>query len=259
MFRLTREIRFSLSPLTDEAIPNSHAGHPQLTTPVPWLKAQLTFATPTLDPRSSYVLDIKLIDQVFRAQALPLLRSRHGENTLAYDEALLQTLRATLAPHYPAATLERFTLALSPYHALTHAPNVQHPIPNAQLPMTTLHLRFEFSAAHRLHNPALSDEENRALFGKCNNPHAHGHNYELQVSLRDPHPPLPALEELVNEKVIRPYDHKHLNVEVDDFRSANPTVENIARAAYLRLKPHLPTLASTTVWETPKTWAEYSE
>jgi 6-pyruvoyl-tetrahydropterin synthase len=284
MFRLTREIRFSLSPEASPHIPNSHAGHPQLTTPAPWLRAQLTFES-ELDPQSQYVLDIKQIDQTFRAQALPLLQQRHAQATLRYDAALLAALHEALQPHYPTARLAKLTLVLTPFQSLTFTscqlivascqkeigPSAPSPsqlaTQNSQLlpinsppPMSSLNLRFEFSAAHRLHNPNLSDEENKRLFGKCNNPHGHGHNYELQVSVKLPHPPIPELEKLVEEAVIRPYDHKHLNVEVQDFATTNPTVENIARAAYLRLRPLLnDALLSTTIWETPKTWAEYSE
>lgn len=127
--------------------------------------------------------------------------------------------------------------------------------------------KFEFSAAHRLHNPALGPAENAALFGKCNNPHGHGHNYELEVTLRGPPDaggqlmPVHILEEIVMSSVIQKFDHKFLNVEVPEFAQLNPTVENIAKTIYDLLRPRLrqaqAELASVTVWETPKTWCEY--
>ena len=137
--------------------------------------------------------------------------------------------------------------------------------------MVRLSQKFEFSASHRLHNPKLSDAENRAAFGKCSNPHGHGHNYELQVTLlgQPDHNGIivevPAFERAVNEAVVQRLDHKNLNVEVPEFASnqLNPSVENIAMVIYRLLKPKLDSsrakLASVTVWETPKTWCEYSE
>jgi len=134
--------------------------------------------------------------------------------------------------------------------------------------MVRLSQKFEFSAAHRLHNPALSDAENLATFGKCNNPLGHGHNYELQVTVAGDADSagllvdVGTLEQVVHERVIRRLDHKHLNLEVPEFARTIPSVENIAAVIYRLLKGHIPapaTLASVTVWETPKTWCEYAE
>ena len=136
--------------------------------------------------------------------------------------------------------------------------------------MIRLSQKFEFSASHRLHSPNLSAEENRQCFGKCNNPLGHGHNYEVQVTLaaRDTDASgslakLPQFESIVSRVVIDRFDHKNLNEEVDEFRELIPTVENIAMVIFRLLKPHLThgatKLAAVTVWETPKTWCEYSE
>ncbi|MDW8262791.1 MAG: 6-carboxytetrahydropterin synthase, partial [Phycisphaerales bacterium] len=134
---------------------------------------------------------------------------------------------------------------------------------------TRLSQKFEFSASHRLHNPSLSDEENRRIFGKCNNPLGHGHNYELQVTIRgradgsDLIAGLPELESIVHESVIARFDHRNLNLEVPEFAQRIPSVENIARVIYEILQPRFSAagreLASVTVWETPKTWCEYGE
>jgi len=135
--------------------------------------------------------------------------------------------------------------------------------------MIRLSQKFEFAASHRLHNPALSDEQNRQTYGKCNNPHGHGHNYELQVTLtgnpnsKDLLTNLPAFEETVARAIIDRFDHKNLNQEVAEFATQIPSVENIAKVIYTLLKPKLKSetshLASVTVWETAKTWCEYSE
>ena len=135
--------------------------------------------------------------------------------------------------------------------------------------MVRLSQKFEFSATHRLHNPAFSDDDNRRTYGKCNNPHGHGHNYEVQVTLRGTPGrtgllvDVPAFERIVAAAVIDRFDHKNLNVEVPEFREVIPSVENIAMTIYHLLKrPFADTgtsLASVTVWETPKTWCEYAE
>ena len=135
--------------------------------------------------------------------------------------------------------------------------------------MTRYSEKFEFAASHRLHNPELTDEDNRKRFGKCNNPSGHGHNYELEVTVRG-RPDngglmidVPALERIVKESVIERFDHKNLNVEVAEFRDVMPSVENIAMVIYRLLRPRFEAararLASVTVWETAKTWCEYSE
>ncbi len=135
--------------------------------------------------------------------------------------------------------------------------------------MIRLSQKFEFSASHRLHSPELSDEANRECFGKCNNPNGHGHNYEVQVTLVGTTTGngilvnIPDFERIVASTVIDRFDHKHLNLEVPEFKNLNPTVENIAKVIFGLLKPELAspstTLSSITVWETPKTWCEFSE
>ncbi len=135
--------------------------------------------------------------------------------------------------------------------------------------MVRLCQKFEFAASHRLHCPTMSDEENARTFGKCNNPHGHGHNYEVQVTLAgEPDEngsvvDIPRLERLVQQAVIDRFDHKNLNVELPEFAALIPSVENIAMTIYRLLRPRVgevgAKLAGVTVWETPKTWCEYSE
>src|SRR5579872_3814885 len=106
--------------------------------------------------------------------------------------------------------------------------------------------KAEFSASHVCRSAALSEEENRAAFGAAANPHGHGHNYVLEVSLEgDPDPltgmvlDLKELKDILNRQVVNVYDHRFLNYEVPPFDQVVPTTENIARDIWQRLAPHL--------------------
>ena len=103
------------------------------------------------------------------------------------------------------------------------------------MPIVTVTRRLTFNAAHRVHNPELSDAENDRLFGKCNNPNWHGHNYELEVSVRGPVEPgtgyvmdLARLKDVVTREIIEKVDHRNLNLDVDFMRDVIPTTENLA-------------------------------
>lgn len=103
--------------------------------------------------------------------------------------------------------------------------------------------RYAFAASHRLHSQALSDTENRAIYGKCNNPHGHGHNYEIVVLVRGRVSgatgrvvDLRSLDELVEEQILRPFRYRNLNEEVEAFREAVPTTENLAIEVDRRLR-----------------------
>ena len=103
--------------------------------------------------------------------------------------------------------------------------------------------RYSFYASHRLHSPALTDEENRAVYGKCNNPFGHGHNYVLEVSIEGEPDPMTglvvnrsAVDELVKVKVLQLFDHRNINMDVPEFLSLVPTTENVALVIAQRLE-----------------------
>ncbi len=109
--------------------------------------------------------------------------------------------------------------------------------------MIRLTRRYRFSSSHRLHAAALSEEENRALYGKCNNPYGHGHDYVLEVSVRGPLDPASgraadwrALDALVRAQVLDAFDHRNLNAEVAAFQEVVPTTENLALEIRRRLE-----------------------
>ena len=113
-----------------------------------------------------------------------------------------------------------------------------------------LHRRYRFSASHRLHQPAAAgwtEEENRRVYGKCANPHGHGHNYVLDVAVSGPVDPatgmianLADLDAFVDRVILSEFDHVYLNEQVPDFRERVPTTENICRVVFDRLRafPH---------------------
>lgn len=110
----------------------------------------------------------------------------------------------------------------------------------------TVHRKETFNAAHRLHNPDWSAERNSEVFGLCNLPNFHGHNYELHVDVTGELDErsgmvidLKVLSDLIRDNVTSQLDHKNLNLDVPDFRDLNPTAENIAVVIYRRLRPKL--------------------
>ena len=123
-----------------------------------------------------------------------------------------------------------------------------------------------FNAAHRLHNPAWDDARNQRVFGKCNNPNFHGHNYNLTVRLTGEIDPetgyvydLKRLSDLIKHEVLDRYDHRNLNLDTEEFRNLNPTAENIAVVIWQRLRPHLDAALalSVTLYETDRNFVEY--
>jgi 6-pyruvoyltetrahydropterin/6-carboxytetrahydropterin synthase len=117
------------------------------------------------------------------------------------------------------------------------------------MPVMRLTRRVRFSAAHRYHRPEWSEERNREVFGPCANPHGHGHNYLLEVTVEGAVDPetgysvdLPRLDALLREQVLEPLDHQHLNHAVPEFAPGGqiPTTENIVAWIWARLEPRLP-------------------
>ncbi len=341
MVELRRTVRFWLDP-AGGASPSPRSGSGYTGRPAP--SAFLSYHELDLvaigepDPKTGYLVDIKVLDDAARQGPIPRLAAyaaatrgpvppqpeAQQADALQPDAAqpdaaqpdataLLASLAAAAAERLAAAT-SRGRLALlrwrpGPYHTIEvalpfrHEPDPSPPTeahrtmttpayaasPNASPPRVLLRVRAEFSAAHRLHAPGLSDEQNRALFGKCNNPSGHGHNYAVEAAVSLPAsgggPSLTpaALEALLDRHVVEPFDHKHLNIDTRDFNTDRggviPSVENIARVCYDRLAPHVAqlgthaaqygtntgpgaghvaaNLASVTVWETDRTCATY--
>lgn len=127
--------------------------------------------------------------------------------------------------------------------------------------------KAHFNAAHRLYHPDWDLEKNDAVFGKCNNPNFHGHNYELVVSVTGEIDPetgfvidMKVLKDLIKNKIEDAFDHKNLNVEVPEFKDLNPTAENIAVVTWNKLRPHIEIDKELEVvlYETPRNFVTYS-
>ena len=130
----------------------------------------------------------------------------------------------------------------------------------------SVYRKEHFNAAHRLHNPAWDENRNNLVFGKCNNPNFHGHNYDLEVKVTgEPAADtgfvmdLKVLSDLIRNQVVERFDHKNLNLDTQEFKNLNPTAENIAVVIYDLLRPHIDEKNSIQVrlYETPRNFVEY--
>lgn len=131
----------------------------------------------------------------------------------------------------------------------------------------TVSRKAHFNAAHRLYRKDWSFEKNDDIFGKCNNPNYHGHNYELIVSVTGEIDKetgyvidMKVLKDIIKSEVEDALDHKNLNVEVPEFENLNPTAENIAVVIYNKIKPEIDTALDLeiTLYETPRNFVSYS-
>jgi 6-pyruvoyltetrahydropterin/6-carboxytetrahydropterin synthase len=135
------------------------------------------------------------------------------------------------------------------------------------MPSVRVTRHLHFSAAHRLHNPDFSDERNREIFGLCNSPNWHGHNYELEVTVEGEIDPstgyvfdLGRLKRVVEEVVIQDLDHRNLNLDVAWLERVIPSTENLVVAIWRRIAPALPEarLVRLVLRETPRNFVEYT-
>lgn len=260
MLFLTREIRFAVNDEADSAPvgdhPNGYAGKPAMHGLGRWYHMRVV-CRGEADPATGYFLDIKAVDAAARSEAIPVIaRACRTEPSIQPASAMRRFMPAL--NDALGGMLHRVRWFLTPFYSVEmRADDMTHAI---------LRQRFEFAASHRLNVPALSAEENRRLFGKCNLPNGHGHNYVVEPAVRVPVDTtftLALFERLVDDLIIERFDHKHLNVDTEEFGDGalNPSVENIARVCFDLLQAPLgdagATLDAVTVWETEKTSATY--
>ena len=133
---------------------------------------------------------------------------------------------------------------------------------------TSVIRKVTFHSAHRLYNPKWDDKKNDEVFGLCNNPNFHGHNYELHLKVSGAIDPetgfvidLKVLNDLLQEEIVERFDHRNLNLDTTEFKNLNPTAENIAKVIYDILKPKFkPELKiQITLYETPRNYVIYPD
>lgn len=220
------------------------------------------------DATTGYLIDIKGIDRAVRSSVIPMIaRACHADPTrepATLLPELVDALRAALP-----VELASLRWNLTPVTSITMTTDTRtSPTPTT----VVLRTRVDFAAAHRLHVDGLSDEENQRLFGKCNNPSGHGHNYQVEPAVEAPIPEsghmpftMHDLERLTDEAIVQAFDHTNLNTDPPDFSKAgvNPSVEHIARVCYERLSKAIDATGSgarlreITVWETDRTRCTY--
>ena len=271
MATLSRTVRFCINPgdqdtaATEHASHNGYGGHPSSRGWARYYEIQaLCRGTP--EAHTGYLINIKDIDRAVRAAAVPLVaracRETPQADPAALRPALCDAVNGALGGRLPGS-LSGLTLRLTPYYRLSMDP--------ADTTTVTIRQRFDFAASHRLHVPELSEDENRRIFGRCNNRNGHGHNYQVEpavdVTLTDRGEPaisLQEIERITDETLIDPFDHTHLNEDTEQFSwedGVNPSVENIARVFYEELRAAIERpgvkLREVTVWETERTSCTY--
>ncbi len=265
MVRLQRTVRFCINPgeSPDRAVegPNGFGGKPAMRGLGRYYELTLTVEGKP-DPTTGYLINIKSLDQLARDHLIPVIASCCADAPETEPVVLVPALIRQASAALPIVTAIRWNL--TPTYCVEGR--------LSDMPSAIIRQQFDFAAAHRLHCPSLSEDENRSVFGRCNNPSGHGHNYRVETAFRvDTKATKPvtvaALEALVDEVVIDPFDHKHLNEDTDEFDTdggVNPSVENIAEVFYRRLNEASEaafggtcSLHEVTVWETDRTSATY--
>lgn len=259
MQKLARDVRFSINPFQDSDVVgfNSFASMPAGDGLA--LFFELTVAiVGDVDEQTGFVVNVVEIDREVRKHVVGIFskaireKFRAGEHIdYAHINRLLIKSRDALADKFGKAMLSDLTLKLNPFRKIA--------IDCEDIKMSYFSEKFEFAAMHKLWNEEFSDKKNFEVFGKCANRTGHGHNYVLEVTVKTPTDDrdfcVGEFERIVNEEIIELIDHKNLNVDVEEFKKKNPTIENIASFAWGRIadKFERVKLHSVTVWETDKT------
>ncbi|MEO0966172.1 MAG: 6-carboxytetrahydropterin synthase [Planctomycetota bacterium] len=274
MLELSRTVRFSLSDGRPTGGRCEPAATPRANTYAAWPAMRGlgryyeldVLCRGDADPATGYFINIKHIDRAVWDHVLPYLESLIADPTGdPADAPLGEVLRRSLVLlEEPLDNrVAAVTLRLTPTYAIS--------LEEADMSTVTVRQQYDFAAAHRLHVPELSDEENRQTFGKCNNPAGHGHNYRVEVAVAATIDPnghvfdVEELDEIVDAAMIEQLDHKHLNEDVPAFADRNPTVEHIAQVVWGLLAPEVgklghvddARLVEVSVWETEKTRCVY--
>jgi 6-pyruvoyltetrahydropterin/6-carboxytetrahydropterin synthase len=226
-----------------------------------------------IDIKTGIVVNIKEIDRIVKHWVVQVLdRKFINKQVPAFCErpvtagTLLPFIANALTPKLPhEVTLEALRLETTPLHVAEWMTNKDaYMNESAMIQMTRI---YEFAASHRLHSPYLSAEENEELFGKCNYPHGHGHNYVLEVTVIGPLEERTGrvmdeslLDSIVNQEVVDRYDHRHFNLDIPEFKELIPSSEIVTKVIWERLRDHIPgpaRLYRVLLRETARNFFEY--
>ncbi|MCA9303360.1 MAG: 6-carboxytetrahydropterin synthase [Phycisphaerales bacterium] len=258
---LHRTVRFSINPDHNQTGTNGYNARPSMSGLGRYYELTLS-CSGNPDPQTGYLVDIHTLDRVARDHLIPVI-ARVCDTSPEIEPASLMPELWERAKANLAQPLTAITFALTPATTLTMNTDTS-------TDAVILRQRYEFSASHRLHTDHLDAETNRRVFGKCNNPNGHGHNYRVEPAIMIPigeHPQPSTIDAAVEETIINQLDHKHLNADCPAFDQAlggvMPSVENIARFCFEQLHPRIRTLTEgatllgVTVWETDRTSCTY--
>lgn len=265
MLQLRRVVRFCVNPIPDtepQLSHNSFAAYPSMRGLGRFYELDVT-CLGRVDPVTGYFVNIKVIDNAVRSVAVPVIALACSQSPHEQPCVVLSRVLGPLNEALHHSVL-RVGWRLTPYYSVEMSPKS----PDRAL----LRQQFDFAASHRLNCSGKSVAENTALFGKCNNPRGHGHNYRVEPCVEvpvatGPRPfDLADLERITAEAIVDRFDHKHLNDDTPEFAEPtglNPSVENIAKVCFDLLAPRIQregrgaTLRNITVWETDKTSCTY--
>jgi 6-pyruvoyltetrahydropterin/6-carboxytetrahydropterin synthase len=232
--------------------------------------------TGKVDETTGMVINMTEVDRLVRSRVIGELDGKYLNREVAFfagrsptTENLVEFVRAELESALTEEAVLTAVTVRESERLWSRWESDRPSAPRLDKSMMALTRAYDFSASHRLHAAGLSDERNRELFGKCNNPNGHGHNYEIEITIAGKPDErsgmlfsLDELDEAVRLEVLDIMDHKNLNLDVADFANVNPTSEMLAVVIWRRLARRLPTtgdprLAKVVVRETARNSFEY--
>ncbi len=262
MHLLTRQIRFVIDPFVDsqQTGSNSYCAKPTAEGLAFFFTLYVELKS-NVNKDTGFVVNVADIDKIVRGKTIGLFNDfvkNYSKAGFGQFAKLLAKAWRTIENDFLPAKINSLTLELMPARKIA--------IKERTGDMFYFSEKFEFAASHTLWNTKFSEDENFKLFGKCANKCGHGHNYIVEVTVksqqsREHKRPVSAMsfEKIVDNNFISIVDHKNLNADVNFFKKANPTVENIAEFAFKQLKNKFKSckLDSITVWENDRTFCTY--
>lgn len=261
MHRLTREIRFTISPFSAAVHgDNSYCSKPDCEGMGLFFSLWVELGG-DVDGQTGFVVNLTDIDKVCRQNAVPVVdkfvKASFAASQELTSEKLTETLklcRQAIAGKFLPAKVLSMAININPHRKIKIFTENEDLIHYCE--------KFEFAAMHKLWNDNFSEEENFAKFGKCANPAGHGHNYIVEVTVKMPVGSgfeYGKFQKIVDDELIELLDHKNLNEDVPHFEANNPTVENITTYAWKCLDGKFDgaELEQITIWENDRAHCTY--